>query len=127
METKCLVRKEGFEPPRPFGHKILSLARLPVPALPQWSFYSTSLGTAAPLGFWTPFSIPPRKPRRRPRWGWIRGGGEGIIPLSRIEPLGQSPARPKRPMLRARTPGHAANEGSGMIIQEHGDHLILIR
>lgn len=30
-----LVRKEGFEPPRPFGHKILSLARLPVPPLPQ--------------------------------------------------------------------------------------------
>ena len=32
---KTLVRKEGFEPPRPFGHKILSLARLPVPPLPQ--------------------------------------------------------------------------------------------
>src|SRR4029077_17316073 len=30
-----LVRKEGFEPPRPFGHKILILARLPVPPLPQ--------------------------------------------------------------------------------------------
>ena len=30
-----MVRKEGFEPPRPFGHKILSLARLPVPPLPQ--------------------------------------------------------------------------------------------
>ena len=30
-----LVRKEGFEPPRPFGHKILSLARLPVPPLPH--------------------------------------------------------------------------------------------
>jgi hypothetical protein len=30
-----LVRKEGVEPPRPFGHKILSLARLPVPPLPQ--------------------------------------------------------------------------------------------
>ena len=33
---KTMVRKEGFEPPRPFGHKILSLARLPVPPLPQW-------------------------------------------------------------------------------------------
>ena len=42
MELK-LVRKEGFEPPRPFGHKILSLARLPVPPLPQWSFYITCL------------------------------------------------------------------------------------
>ena len=33
---KIDMRKEGFEPPRPFGHKILSLARLPVPPLPQW-------------------------------------------------------------------------------------------
>ena len=33
--AETLVRKEGFEPPRPFGHKILSLARLPVPPLPQ--------------------------------------------------------------------------------------------
>src|SRR5258708_40237023 len=32
-----------------------------------------------------------------------------------------------RPTQEARIPGHAANEGSGMIIQEHGDHLILIR
>src|SRR6267143_5217769 len=45
--TERLVRKEGFEPPRPFGHKILSLARLPVPPLPQWCFYSTSLPRAA--------------------------------------------------------------------------------
>jgi hypothetical protein len=35
-DVKELVRKEGLEPPRPFGHKILSLARLPVPPLPQW-------------------------------------------------------------------------------------------
>src|SRR5712692_6715452 len=34
--AKTLVRERGFEPPRPFGHKILSLARLPVPPLPQW-------------------------------------------------------------------------------------------
>ncbi len=33
--SERLVRKEGFEPPRPFGHKILSLARLPVPPLPR--------------------------------------------------------------------------------------------
>ena len=33
--AETLVRKEGFEPPRPFGHKILSLARLPVPPLPH--------------------------------------------------------------------------------------------
>src|SRR5712671_8223566 len=46
-----LVRKEGFEPPRPFGHKILSLARLPVPPLPQWSLHSTSLATRAPPRF----------------------------------------------------------------------------
>src|SRR6185437_14251469 len=37
MPINELVRKEGFEPPRPFGHKILSLARLPVPPLPRWS------------------------------------------------------------------------------------------
>jgi hypothetical protein len=48
---EILVRKEGFEPPRPFGHKILSLARLPVPPLPQWWLYSTSLRSAAPLRF----------------------------------------------------------------------------
>jgi hypothetical protein len=30
-----MVRERGLEPPRPFGHKILSLARLPVPPLPQ--------------------------------------------------------------------------------------------
>src|SRR6266403_5476678 len=49
--SERLVRKEGFEPPRPFGHKILSLARLPVPPLPQWWVYSTSLKRAAPLRF----------------------------------------------------------------------------
>src|SRR6266480_4886055 len=54
--AETLVRKEGFEPPRPFGHKILSLARLPVPPLPQWWLYSTSMGSAPPLGFWEVFS-----------------------------------------------------------------------
>jgi hypothetical protein len=34
-EQGDLVRERGLEPPRPFGHKILSLARLPVPPLPQ--------------------------------------------------------------------------------------------
>ena len=53
--AETLVRKEGFEPPRPFGHKILSLARLPVPPLPQWWLYSTSMGSAPPLGFWEVF------------------------------------------------------------------------
>ena len=38
--AEILVRKEGFEPPRPFGHKILSLARLPVPPLPQLTHYT---------------------------------------------------------------------------------------
>ena len=32
---EILVRETGVEPARPFGHKILSLARLPVPPLPQ--------------------------------------------------------------------------------------------
>src|SRR6185295_18233068 len=30
-----MVRKRGFEPPRPCGHKLLRLARLPVPPLPH--------------------------------------------------------------------------------------------
>ena len=30
-----VVRKRGFEPPRPCGHKLLRLARLPVPPLPH--------------------------------------------------------------------------------------------
>jgi len=30
-----LVRKRGLEPPRPCGHKLLRLARLPVPPLPH--------------------------------------------------------------------------------------------
>src|SRR5258708_13592750 len=51
-ERRTLVRETGVEPARPFGHKILSLARLPVPPLPQWWLYSTSLGSAAPLGIW---------------------------------------------------------------------------
>ena len=38
-----MVRKEGLEPPRPFGHKILSLARLPVPPLPH-PLYCSGLG-----------------------------------------------------------------------------------
>jgi hypothetical protein len=46
------VRKEGFEPPRPFGHKILSLARLPVPPLPHECFYSIDCGGTVPSGFW---------------------------------------------------------------------------
>src|SRR6266478_1440513 len=128
-EEKCeiLVRKEGFEPPRPFGHKILSLARLPVPPLPQWCFYSTSLRSATPLGFCGAFSRESPSGRRCEQMYWIRRCGEGIISLSRKRLLGQSPARPKRPILRARIPGHAAYEGSAMIIQEQGDHLILIR
>ncbi len=32
---EILVRKEGVEPPRPCGHRILSPARLPVPPLPH--------------------------------------------------------------------------------------------
>lgn len=31
-QSQNLVPREGFEPPRPFGHRVLSAARLPVPA-----------------------------------------------------------------------------------------------
>src|SRR5512143_2544151 len=33
VESQTLVRKGGLEPPRPFGHWILSPARLPIPPL----------------------------------------------------------------------------------------------
>src|SRR6267378_4987578 len=77
--TESLVRKEGFEPPRPFGHKILSLARLPVPPLPQWCIHSTSMRTAAPLGFCAPLSSQSHPARRPRRWYWIRAVGRRII------------------------------------------------
>src|SRR5579862_8688164 len=32
---EIFMRKEGFEPPRPLSHRILSPARLPVPPLPR--------------------------------------------------------------------------------------------
>src|SRR5258708_27008921 len=35
-----MVRKEGVDPPRPCGHRILSPARLPVPPLPRSSYYT---------------------------------------------------------------------------------------
>ncbi len=34
------MRKMGLEPTRPCGHKILSLARLPIPTLPHLSLLS---------------------------------------------------------------------------------------
>ena len=46
-----MVRKEGFEPPRPFGHKILSLARLPVPPLPRGGSILAFEGGACHLDF----------------------------------------------------------------------------
>src|SRR2546428_7487722 len=35
LRERRLVRKGGLEPPRPCGHKLLRLARLPIPPLPQ--------------------------------------------------------------------------------------------
>ena len=40
FRRETLVRKEGVEPPRPCGHRILSPARLPVPPLPHSSYYT---------------------------------------------------------------------------------------
>ena len=37
------MRKMGLEPTRPCGHKILSLARLPIPTLPHLSLLSRDL------------------------------------------------------------------------------------
>ena len=33
LEAESIVRKGGVEPPKPFGYRILSPARLPVPPL----------------------------------------------------------------------------------------------
>jgi hypothetical protein len=41
---KRMVRETGVEPARPFGHKILSLARLPVPPLPHFRINSLRTG-----------------------------------------------------------------------------------
>ena len=35
MGREEMVRAEGFEPPRPCGHQLLRLARLPVPPRPH--------------------------------------------------------------------------------------------
>jgi hypothetical protein len=35
LDLTNVVRKEGVEPPRPHGHRILSPARLPIPPLPH--------------------------------------------------------------------------------------------
>src|SRR5689334_6286476 len=45
-----IVRKGGVEPPRPFGHRILSPARLPVPPLSRCasSHHSVAIGAVQP-------------------------------------------------------------------------------
>ena len=97
-----LVRKEGFEPPRPFGHKILSLARLPVPPLPQWCFYSTRCRTGVPSGSSSSLECSQSGHHRtRPSplnaaialdsWKWQ---GHNTFVQKRM--LGKSPARPVR-------------------------------
>jgi hypothetical protein len=45
-----MVRKKGVEPLRPFGHKILSLARLPVPPLPLEGEYNIVMRLASRVG-----------------------------------------------------------------------------
>ncbi len=44
------VREGGLEPPRPFGHRILSPARLPVPALSRCKRAAQSNSSAS--GSW---------------------------------------------------------------------------
>src|SRR5258708_26678131 len=81
FQANFLVRKEGFEPPRPFGHRILSPARLPVPPLPQRYYHYTGIQgrisrlPAAILGHgWSAcppicatFAASPRQPPERRR------------------------------------------------------------
>lgn len=38
FQSALLMREMGLEPTRPIGHKILSLACLPIPALPHIQF-----------------------------------------------------------------------------------------
>ena len=42
QSSYSLMRKMGLEPTRPNGHKILSLARLPIPTLPQTVVFLTT-------------------------------------------------------------------------------------
>src|SRR3972149_8452599 len=54
-----MVRKRGLEPPRPCGHKLLRLARLPIPPLPHREepgrnnkYTKSSAGPQRPHGEW---------------------------------------------------------------------------
>src|SRR6266481_6294143 len=107
--SERLVRKEGFEPPRPFGHKILSLARLPVPPLPQWWFHSTTACRRAVAG--KPYSAAPLQSNLTNHWdsgrdfaeespleGWrwiLRQGREHNVATKEEKCLASVPARPK--------------------------------
>ncbi len=69
-----LVRVEGLEPPRPCGHQILSLARLPIPPHPPAREISCRRGTAAVRA--RPHHSarwPPGKWRRSPSLRYWRG------------------------------------------------------
>src|SRR5579859_4792916 len=80
-ENGGLVRKEGFEPPRPFGHKILSLARLPVPPLPHGGgnpLYRCGRPDGDSLGC-ASAPVPFRRTMHRLNWGVGCGGGCGTI------------------------------------------------
>ena len=55
------MRKGGFEPPQPFGHRILNPARLPVPPLsryPQSQKSLTPVSIQATTPVWTPAGLP---------------------------------------------------------------------
>ena len=46
--TSELVGEGGVEPPRPFGHRTLNPARLPIPPLAQWRNRHRSSASRSP-------------------------------------------------------------------------------
>ena len=63
------VRLRGVEPPRPFGHKPLKLARLPIPPQPQegTGFYGKRAGRRLAMGE-GPRAVLPEKSKSGVRW-----------------------------------------------------------
>ena len=103
-----LVRLTGVEPVRPFGHKHLKLASLPIPAQPHMGSQKTAqLLYCPPPGLSTVFRTPagsfPDRRVRRPRWGSPSGRpspGSGPGPpatAGRTDPeICPPPGRPAR-------------------------------
>ena len=96
MTSRHLVSEGGLEPPRPFGHQLLKLARLPIPPLRRGSGSSRIGGqssghTAAPRQ--TP---PPRQqpPVSHPCSG-INAAEARLAFLEKRDPVFDTPDNPR--------------------------------